>query len=398
MYVLNVLYVTSCRKDVRDLFYASYGEWKIRWLPDPDLLPEKVSSGGFDLVLVDVTIPGAYIPDILCRLAARPFRTRVFLLSREYTHVFQKLSDRYGFAGYLQMNRSGFPVFIAITRYLSSVPPSSGSGDVTGCYAARDDGASGFTVAEPSASPDIDGDIETTLLGQSRQTRSLRKTIVYMRDFIEPVLITGESGTGKDLVAKLIHRHSPVSAGPLRICNMSCIPDGIAESLLFGTKKGCYTGVTDNPGLFEQSNGGTLFLDEIGDLPLSLQPKLLRVLEEGTVMRLGSSSPRAVNFRLVCATNKSLDSEVENGRFREDLFYRIDRLRIDIPPLRDRPDDIPVLLASALTRYDKTLSLEALDALRHHFWKGNVRELIHCIERSARFCEGAVIQREQILF
>lgn len=396
--MLNVLYVSSRRKDVRDLFYASYGEWKIRGLSDPDLLPDNVSSGGFDLVLVDVTIPGAYIPDILCRLAARPFRTRVFLLSREYAHVFQKLSDRYGFAGYLQMSRSGFHVFTAITRYLASVPPSIGYGGVTDGCAASGDAALGLSVAEPSVSPVIDGDIETTLLGQSRQTRHLRKTILYMRDFIEPVLITGESGTGKDLVARLVHRLSPFSAGPLRICNMSCIPDGIAESLLFGTQKGCYTGVTDNPGLFEQSNGGTLFLDEIGDLPLSLQPKLLRVLEEGTVMRLGSSSSRAVKFRLVCATNKSLESEVENGRFRLDLFYRVDGLRIDIPPLRERPDDIPVLSASALAGYNKTLSLSALDALRHHFWKGNVRELIHCIERSARFCEGPVIQREQLLF
>lgn len=390
--MLNVLYVTSRRKDVRELFYASYGVWKIRLLSDPENLPDTVATGKYDVVLVDVTIPGAYIPDVLCRLASRPSRARIFLLSREYAHAFQKLSDRYGFSGYLQMSRSGFFVFAAIDRYFASIPPSLESR--ARYYSPCDEPLSALSASEPSISTDI----EKTLLGRSPQMRDLRKLIAAMRDFTEPVLITGESGTGKDLVARLIHRHSPVSGGPLRICNMSCIPDGIAESLLFGTKKGCYTGVTDNPGLFEQSNEGTLFLDEIGDLPLSLQPKLLRVLEEGTVTRLGSSCAHAVNFRLVCATNKPLVSEVESGRFREDLFYRIDGLRIDIPPLRERPDDIPVLSALALSRYGKTLSLSALDALRHHFWRGNVRELIHCIERSARACEHPVIQREQILF
>jgi DNA-binding NtrC family response regulator len=391
--VLNVLYLTTCRKNARELHRVSYGSWKVRWLSNPDALDERIESGFCGIVLVDVAMTGVYVPDILDHLSACTPRSLVFLLSREYSSVFQKLSERYRCAGYVQMSRSGYPAYTKLNRYLSVVAPARERHSATyGCSSDESPGE------PPDESPGVEREIARTLLGPSHQMRRVRHDIAVIRGFIEPVLITGESGTGKDIVARLVHRYSPVSDGPLQIINMSCLPEGIVESLLFGTKRGCYTGVGDNPGLIELSNGGTLFLDEIGDLPLPLQPKLLRVLEEGTVRRLGSDCDRAVSFRLICATNKALAREASAGGFREDLMYRIDVLRIHIPPLRERPDDIPALLASTLDQYGKTLSLSALDALMRHPWNGNVRELRHCVARAACACEGPVIQDDQILF
>jgi transcriptional regulator with AAA-type ATPase domain len=393
VHVLNVLYITSCRKDVRDLHYSSRGVWKIRWIPDPETFLMQVATGGYDLLLVDLTVTGFYLPDFLSRLASFSHHLHVFLLSRDYAHQFQRLSDRFGFAGYLHLARSGFRVFSEINGFFSVLPVSGIEGK-----SYRFDDSSPLFVSEPSVFSERDSDVTRSLIGQSRKMRELRHTIVSMSDFTRPVLITGETGTGKELVARLIQRLSPVSDGPFIPYNVSCIPEGLAESVLFGTKRGCYTGVVDNPGLFEQADKGTLFLDEIEELSLSVQPKFLRVLEESTVRRLGATSDCPVNFRLLCATNKKLSDEVASGHFREDLLFRIDVLRIEIPPLRERPEDIPGLSATALAPFKKTLSLSALDMIQHHFWKGNVRELIHCMERSACACEGPVIQKEQILF
>jgi two-component system response regulator AtoC len=203
------------------------------------------------------------------------------------------------------------------------------------------------------------------------------------------VLITGESGTGKEVVARAIHRMSPRREEAFVAVNCAAIPDALLESELFGHVRGAFTGaLADKPGLFEGASGGTLLLDEIGDLPLPLQVKLLRVLQEGTVRRVGESRERRVDVRLLAATARDVDAEVKAGRFREDLYYRLNVVRIHLPPLRERPEDLDrlvvVLLERATRRAGKPARLtpEALARIRELPWTGNVRELENAIERA----------------
>jgi two-component system response regulator AtoC len=213
------------------------------------------------------------------------------------------------------------------------------------------------------------------------------------------VLIGGESGTGKELVAQALHRESPWSRGPFVPVNCGAISPGLVESELFGHVRGAFTDAhRDKRGLFESAHGGTLFLDEIADLPLELQPKLLRAIQEGEIRRVGDVEDLHVQVRVVAATARDLLAEVGAGRFREDLYYRIGALSLQIPPLRERTEDIPLLAEHFLQRARRRLSVdvsrispEAMDALTHYRWPGNVRELENTIERAAVMCGGSEI-------
>ncbi|MEW6270976.1 MAG: sigma 54-interacting transcriptional regulator [Thermodesulfobacteriota bacterium] len=205
-----------------------------------------------------------------------------------------------------------------------------------------------------------------------------------------PALLEGETGTGKELVARAIHQGSKSASGPFLPVNCAAVPENLLESELFGHRRGAFTGATgDHEGLFEAAQGGTVFLDEIGEMPLAMQPKVLRVLQEGEVTRIGEIRPRKVDVRLVAATNRDLLREVERGTFRSDLYYRISAFPIRIPPLRDRRDDIPLLvesfLASAARRQGKRVgpvTPEAMGVLAAFSWPGNVRELQNEIQRA----------------
>jgi DNA-binding NtrC family response regulator len=205
-----------------------------------------------------------------------------------------------------------------------------------------------------------------------------------------PVLIEGESGVGKELIARAIQGESERSARPFVIVNCGAIPDKLVESILFGHEKGSFTGAVDKRiGKFQEANGGTLFLDEIGELPLEAQVKLLRALDDGEIDPIGARRPIKVNFRLISATNRSLARLVREGKFREDLFYRLNAFPIWVPPLRERLDDIPELARHFLARFAAeegrrvpAVSAEALDLLAHHAWPGNVRQLENAMFRA----------------
>ncbi len=212
-----------------------------------------------------------------------------------------------------------------------------------------------------------------------------------------PVLITGETGTGKELFAHALHQESTRSRGPFVSINCAAIPKDLFESEIFGYEPGAFTGAqkSGKVGLLELSDRGTLFLDEIADIPLHFQVKLLRVLEEKIVYRLGSIKPKQVNFRLVSATNKDLKSMIKEGTFREDLFYRISTTTISIPPLRERKEDIPVLMRFFLKRMNMpylSCSQPAMNALINYHWPGNVRELKNVLERAVSLCNGRSIE------
>ncbi len=218
------------------------------------------------------------------------------------------------------------------------------------------------------------------------------------------VLITGESGTGKEVLAHRIHNRSNRSSGPFVAVNCASIPETLAESEFFGHEKGAFTGAdTQRAGRFEQADGGTLFLDEIGELPESMQAKLLRVLEDHTVERVGGHRPITVDFRLLAATNRTLEDEVEAGNFRRDLLYRLDVIRLEISPLSERPSDVELLgesliksVADRLGVPERKLSPEALDVLFTHSWPGNVRELRNVIERGLILAQGEFIGPEHL--
>ena len=227
------------------------------------------------------------------------------------------------------------------------------------------------------------------LVGQSEPMQDVFELIEKVSDYKSTVLLSGESGTGKELAAKAIHELSPRAEQPFVAINCGAIPSELLESELFGHVKGAFTDASsDKEGLFMAADGGTLFLDEIAELPQKLQVKLLRVLQEGEIRRVGESETRPSDVRIIAATLHDLDERVEEGAFREDLFYRLHVIAIDLPPLRERPDDIPLLVDHFVEQQNRRLGTDvegltddAMDVLLDYHWPGNVRQLQNCIER-----------------
>ena len=234
------------------------------------------------------------------------------------------------------------------------------------------------------------------LVGQSTAMRQVRERLVKVARSMAPVMVWGESGTGKELVAQAIHRCSHRAQGPWVAVNCSAIPEHLLEAEFFGARKGAFTGATqDRPGFFQTAQGGTLFLDEIGDLPLAMQSKLLRAIQERSVRALGAQQEEAVDVRIVSATHKNLQAEVQAGRFRQDLYYRLNVIDIAIPALRERLEDLPLLCEALLERIaresglpPKHLAPGALERLQQHPLAGNVRELENILHRAVALSDG----------
>ena len=249
-----------------------------------------------------------------------------------------------------------------------------------------------------------EGPVDTRLLGESPPMKALRNQIQKLARSQAPVYISGESGSGKELVARLIHEQGPRAEKPFVPVNCGAIPSELMESEFFGHKKGSFTGaIEDKQGLFQAANGGTLFLDEVADLPLAMQVKLLRAIQEKAVRAVGGQQEVVVDVRILCATHKDLAAEVAAERFRQDLFYRLNVIELRVPPLRERREDIPLLADTMLKRLAEgsglpaaRLSLEALDKLKCYRFPGNVRELENMLERAYTLCENDQIQADDL--
>jgi two-component system response regulator AtoC len=250
-----------------------------------------------------------------------------------------------------------------------------------------------------SLSAELERWTDRTLVAESPAMRNVAELARRVAPYATTVLITGESGTGKEVVARAIHRLSPRHEARFVAVNCGAIPENLLESELFGHNRGAFTGATtEKTGLFEEAHAGSLLLDEVGDLPLALQVKLLRVLQEGEIRRVGDARSRQVDVRVLAATARDLEAEVSAGRFREDLYYRLNVVRIHIPPLRERPQDIDALATQLLERAVErsgravTLSPDGLAAIRAQAWPGNVRELENAIERAVVLSADGVIR------
>jgi two-component system response regulator PilR (NtrC family) len=259
----------------------------------------------------------------------------------------------------------------------------------------------------PSTMDDSDAATDTRLqrlVGPSACMQQVRERLLKVARSMAPVMVCGESGTGKELVAQAIHQCSHRAQGPWVAVNCSAIPEHLLEAEFFGARKGAYTGSTqDRAGFFQTAQGGTLFLDEIGDLPLAMQSKLLRVIQERCVRSVGSQQEEAVDVRIVSATHKDLPAEVQAGRFRQDLFYRLNVIDIEIPPLRQRLEDLPALCDALLQRIAmesglpvKRLSANALLKLQQHPLSGNVRELENILHRAVALNEGDLLDLAEL--
>jgi DNA-binding NtrC family response regulator len=252
----------------------------------------------------------------------------------------------------------------------------------------------------------IDRHKYSNIMGNSTPVIRVLKLIQKVEKSNIMVLVTGQSGTGKELVAKALHYNSPRARKPFVTVNMGAIPEDLVESELFGHEKGAFTDARERRiGKFEEANEGTIFLDEIGEMNLHLQTKLLRVLQEKEVTRIGSNKIIKLDFRMIAATNRNLANEVKEGRFREDLFYRIQGFLIHLPPLKERGDDVILIAKSFLTEFCKNnkmeqvnLSKEAAKFMLEYEWPGNIRELKAVMERAALLCENNTIQVEDLMF
>ncbi len=323
----------------------------------------QLEETGAEVVLLDVRLPGMDGLEALQQIKARWPATEVIMISGHASVSDAAQATRHGAYDFFEKPLERERVLVSVRNALAKVDLERRVADLA------------------------EGDEE--LLGSAPAIEEVKRIIAKVAPTTGRVLVTGESGTGKELVARALHRQSKRAAGPFVKVNCAAIPAELIESELFGHEKGAFSGaVARKRGRFELADGGTLFLDEIGDMPAGAQAKVLRALQNGEVNRVGSERTFTVDVRVVAATNKDLDAEARAGRFREDLRYRLEVVPIEMPPLRDRPEDIPLLAEAFLERLAREHGLarpevdpEVLERLRRHRWPGNVRELRNVVER-----------------
>ena len=342
---------------------------------------ERLVDANPDVVFLDVKMPGMDGLEVLTRMKDLDSRTPVIMISGHGNIDTAVEATRRGAYDFLEKPLNTARLFVTLRNALDM---------------------KGLKRSVESLQTEVESRYE--IVGSSRGIRRMLKRIEKVAPTRARVLITGENGTGKELVARAVHRLSDRRDRPFVEVNCAAIPSELIESELFGHMKGSFTGaVGDRAGKFEQADGGTLFLDEIGDMSLAAQAKVLRALEQGVVVRVGGSRSVQVDVRVIAATNKDLAGEIRNDRFREDLYYRLNVVPIELPPLRRRRDDIPMLVKHFTTLMVRTgrasrkhFTDAAISVLRAKEWPGNVRELRNAVERFLILAEGDEIRAEDV--
>jgi two-component system nitrogen regulation response regulator GlnG len=339
-----------------------------------------VEDGEGDLVITDVVMPDENGLDLIPRIRKIRPDLRVVVMSAQSTLMTAVKATQRGAFEYLPKPFDLQELLSVVGRALAVSPAPS------------------VKAPEPR-----DADERLPLIGRSPAMQEIYRTIARLTTADLTVMINGESGTGKELVARALHDYGKRRSGPFVAINMAAIPRELIESELFGHERGAFTGATTrSQGRFEQANGGTLFLDEIGDMPPEAQTRLLRVLQEGEFTSVGGRQPIKANVRIIAATHRDLRNAIRQGRFREDLYYRLNVVPIRLPPLRERVEDIPLLARHFLERAEddglpaKTLDHGAVEQLKRYSWPGNVREVENLMRRLAALCPHETIGAEQI--
>jgi DNA-binding NtrC family response regulator len=383
---------------------ASQIEAGLELVIEPSLDPgrKRLKEMAWSLVIVDSSLDDNIV-DVVERIASTG--QRVVLLARSASVELTLDALQRGAWDMLPFPIDAAELRDVISRCKATDDAMGTTGRRSGAISA-DAGVSNGRRSPPNgvASDDVAAPADkscasVTLVGESPKMVAAFKTAARVADSTATVLIQGQSGTGKELLARFLHEQSRRREGPFVAVNCAAIPEHLLESELFGHEKGAFTGaVARRTGRFERANGGTLFLDEVGDMSLPLQAKILRALQEREVERLGGDKPVPVDVRLVAATNRTLEEEVAAGRFREDLYYRLAVVVLTLPPLRERGDDIRLLAEHCIAKgandrgwYVEAIANETLDFLRNYPWPGNVRQLCNVMERSLLMADGPVL-------
>ena len=374
----------SIRRTLREILeYEDYG---VDAVVDGEEALSAIRSNAYDLVLLDVKMPKLDGMEVLKAIAEEAPELPVVMISGHGTIETAVEATKLGAYDFIEKPPD-------LNRLLLTVRNALDHGQLeTQNRRMRQ------AISEQSSSG------LTPIIGESEEIQEIKETITRVAPTEARVLISGENGTGKELVAKWIHHESARAEGPLVDVNCAAIPSELIESELFGHEEGAFTGATEQRiGKFEQAHEGTLFLDEIGDMSLSAQAKVLRVLQENKIQRVGGDRNIDVDVRIVAATNKDLMAEIEDGSFREDLYHRIGVILIDVPPLRERRDDIPLLtrhIADDLARRNglspKAFTDDAIHRLKRYEWRGNVRELHNVLERVLILSDGPQIDASDV--
>jgi two-component system response regulator HydG len=349
---------------------------------DPRPVLERLESGqaDWDVVLLDVGLPGMSGIDVLHRFREAGSLASIVMLTGDNSAATATTCMRAGAFYYLTKPFRPYELGAMIE---SAGRYSTLRRQLAGARRALDQGS------------------DSMLVGSSNAMRRMRSALDRLAGQDVSILIQGESGTGKELVARALHERGPRRAKRFVALNCGAIPESLIDSELFGHVKGAFTGATgDRPGVFVEADGGTLFLDEIGDMPMAVQARLLRVLQESEVRPVGGSTERKVDARVIAATHVDLTTAVEQGKFRQDLFYRLNVVVVQVPPLRERLDDLPLLAAHFLKKHGgekpPSLSPDALEAMTGYAWPGNVRELENAVEHAIALHHGEVIGPESL--
>lgn len=378
----NILIVdddASVSGALRQVF--EYESHRVIIAPNGPVGLERLVDDNPDVVFLDVKMPEMDGLEVLTRMRKLDSRTPVIMISGHGNIDTAVEATRRGAYDFLEKPLDTARLFVTLRNALDM---------------------HGLKRSVESLQTEVESRYE--IVGSSPQIRQMLMRIEKVAPTRARVLITGENGTGKELVARAVHRLSDRRDRPFVEVNCAAIPSELIESELFGHMKGSFTGaVADRAGKFEQADGGTLFLDEIGDMSFAAQAKVLRVLEEGVVIRVGGSRPLQVDVRVIAATNKDLAEEIRNDRFREDLYYRLNVVPIELPPLRERRDDIPMLVKHFTTLMVRTgrasrkhLTAGALNLLKAMDWPGNVRQLRNAVERFLILSEGDEIRTKDV--
>jgi len=369
--------VVDDERDIRELLVLTLGRMGLRISTAANLAEarELLASNPYDLCITDMRLPDGNGIELVTEIAQHYPRTPVAMITAFGSMDLAVEALKAGAFDFVSK-----PVDISVLRGLVK-------------HALE------LNNTERPAPPPLTSDTTARLLGESAAMDGLRATITKVARSQAPVYILGESGVGKELVARTIHGQSARAAGPFVPVNCGAIPSELMESEFFGHKKGSFSGAhADKPGLFQAAHGGTLFLDEVAELPLQMQVKLLRAIQEKSIRPVGAATEVPVDVRILSATHKDLGDLVEDGRFRHDLYYRINVIELRVPPLRERRSDLPQLAASILARLARThgrptplLAPSALEAMGTYHFPGNVRELENILERALALAEGDTI-------